>query len=65
MQFFLTILDKRLLKIHEIKPNRFFYRMIFADYLQFFAEKHQNIAYGWQTGYSPSNRRILGIFKIS
>ena len=33
-----------------------------ADYLQFFTEKHQNLAVGWPTGYSPSNPSISGIF---
>ena len=33
-----------------------------ADFLQFFVEKHQNMAFGWPAGYSPSNRGISGIF---
>ena len=32
-----------------------------ADILQSFTEKRQNLAFGWTTGYSPSNPSISGI----
>ena len=33
-----------------------------ADFLQFFSKKRQNLAFGWTTGYLPSNSSISGIF---
>ena len=33
-----------------------------ADFLQFFTEKRQNLAFGWTAGYSPSNPSISRIF---
>ena len=33
-----------------------------ADFLQFFTEKGQNLAFGWMAGYLPSNPSISGIF---
>ena len=33
-----------------------------ADFLCFFTENCQNLAFGWTTGYSPSNPNISGIF---
>ena len=37
-----------------------------AHFLRFFTKKRQNLAFGWQAGFSPSNPSILGIFfKIS
>ena len=33
-----------------------------ADFLQFLNKKHQNLAYGWTAGYSPSSPSISGIF---
>ena len=33
-----------------------------AGLLQFFTKKCQNLAFGWKTGYSPSNPSISAIF---
>ena len=33
-----------------------------ADFLQFFIEKRQNLAFGWTSEYSQSNPSISGIF---
>ena len=33
-----------------------------ADFLRFFTEKRQNLAFGWTARYSPSDPSILGIF---
>ena len=33
-----------------------------ANFLRFFTEKRQNLAFGWTAGYLPSNPRISGIF---
>ena len=32
-----------------------------ADLLQFFTKKRQNLAFGWNAGYSPPNPSISGI----
>ena len=49
-------------QIYKIKENRFFYECITADFLRFFTEKRQNLAFGWQAGYLLSNPSISGIF---
>ena len=33
-----------------------------TDFLQFFSKKHQNLAFGWTAGYSPSHPSISEIF---
>ena len=33
-----------------------------AGFLEFFTKKFQNLAFGWTTGYSPSDPSISGIF---
>ena len=33
-----------------------------ADFLQFFTNKRQNLAFGWTDGYLPLNPSISGIF---
>ena len=49
-------------QIHEIKQNRFFYGMLYSLFFAiFFAEKRQNVAFGWTAGYSPSNPSVSGI----
>ena len=45
-------------QIYKIKPNRFFHETFTADFLQFFTEKRQNLAFGWTARYLPLNHSL-------
>ena len=47
-------------QIEEIKRNSFSMEWFAADFLQFFTNKYQNLAFGWTTGYSPSSPKSFG-----
>ena len=49
-------------KFTELSKIGFSMEYFTADLLQFFTKKHQNLAFRWTTGYSPSNPSISGIF---
>ena len=49
-------------KFTKLSKIDFSMEWFIADFLQFFTNKRQNLAFGWTAGYSPSNRIISGIF---
>ena len=49
-------------KLTKLSKVGFSMECFTADFLQFFTKKCQNLAFGWTTGYSPSNPSISGIF---
>ena len=48
-------------KLRKLNKIRFPIEWFKADFLQFFTKKSQNLAFGWMTGYSPSNPSISRI----
>ena len=49
-------------KLMKLSKIGFSMEWFTAGFLQFFTKKCQNLAFGWRTGYSPSNPSISGIF---
>ena len=49
-------------KFTKLNKTGFSMECFTADFLQFFNKKHQNLTFGWTTGYSKLNPNISGIF---
>ena len=49
-------------KFRKLSMIGFSMECVTAEFLQFFKEKRENLAFGWTAAYSPSNSNISGIF---
>ena len=49
-------------KVTKLSKIGFSMECFTADFLRFFTEKRQNLAFGWTAGYFPSNPSVSGVF---